>query len=48
MLQTLTKNQLYAKLDKCEFWMEKIVFLGHVILAGGICMGPRKEEVVVN
>jgi len=28
--------------------MEKIVFLGHVISVGGICVGPMKEEVVVN
>jgi len=31
VLQTLRENRLYAKLDKCEFWLKKIVFLGHVI-----------------
>jgi hypothetical protein len=27
VLQTVRENQLYAKLDKCEFWL-KVVFLG--------------------
>jgi len=31
MLQTLKFNRLYAKLSKCEFWLEKVSFLGHVI-----------------
>jgi hypothetical protein len=38
MLQTLRENRLYAKLDKCEFWLKKVVFLGHVISAEGIFM----------
>ena len=29
VLQTLRENQLYVKLDKCEFWLKKVVFLGH-------------------
>ena len=33
VLQTLMENQLYAKLSKCEFWLEQINFLGHVISA---------------
>jgi hypothetical protein len=36
VLQTLRENRLYAKLDKCEFWLKKVVFLGHVISAEGI------------
>jgi len=31
VLQTLREHQLYGKLKKCEFWLEKVVFLGHVI-----------------
>ncbi|XP_074297657.1 uncharacterized protein LOC141628408 [Silene latifolia] len=30
VLQTLRDNQLYAKLSKCEFWLEKVAFLGFV------------------
>jgi len=36
ILKTLTEHKLYAKLKKCEFWMEKVHFLGHVISAEGI------------
>ena len=28
VLQTLRDKQLYAKFRKCEFWLEKVVFLG--------------------
>ena len=33
VLQTLRENQLYVKLDKCEFWLQEVIFLGHVISA---------------
>jgi hypothetical protein len=36
VLQTVTENQLYAKLDKCEFYLNELVFLGHVISVEGI------------
>ena len=36
MLQTLRKRQLYAKLSKCQFWLDKVAFLGHVISADGV------------
>ena len=35
-LQTLREKQLYAKLSKCEFWIEQVIFLGHVISEQGI------------
>ena len=31
VLQTLREHQLYCKLKKCEFWLEEVVFLGHVV-----------------
>jgi len=31
VLETLRENRLYAKRDKCKFWLKKVVFLGHVI-----------------
>jgi hypothetical protein len=48
VLQTLRENQLYAKLDKCEFWLKEVVFLGHVISAEGIFVDPRKVEAVLK
>ena len=48
LLQTLRENQLYVKLDKCEFWLQEVVFLGHVISTEGILVNPRKVEVVLK
>ena len=36
VLQTLRERQLYAKLSKCQFWLDRVAFLGHVISAEGI------------
>ena len=32
VLEKLRQNQLYAKFEKCKFWLEKVAFLGHVLL----------------
>lgn len=31
VLETLREHQLYTKLSKCEFWLEKVAFLGHIV-----------------
>ena len=31
VLSTLADHKVYAKFKKCDFWMEKVHFLGHVI-----------------
>ena len=48
MLQTLRDKQLYAKFSKCEFWLDREAFLGHVIFVEGIHADPKKIEVVMN
>ena len=48
VLSVLREKRLYAKLSKCEFWMDEVQFLGHVISAQGIAMDPTKVEVVVK
>ncbi|TYK22952.1 reverse transcriptase [Cucumis melo var. makuwa] len=48
VLQTLRDKQLYAKFSKCEFWLEQVVFLGHVVSAKGVSVDPQKVEVIVN
>ena len=48
VLQTLRDKQLYAKFSKCEFWLEKVVFLGHVLPTKGVSVDPQKVEAVVN
>ena len=42
MLQTLRENKLYAKFSKCEFWLEEVAFLGHVVSKDGIKVDPRR------
>jgi hypothetical protein len=39
---------LYTKFSKCEFWMEKVAFLGHVLLVEGIDVDPSKVESVTK
>jgi len=48
VLSILREKQLYAKLSKCEFWMDEVQFLGHVISAQGIAVDPTKVEAVVK
>ena len=48
VLQTLRERKLYAKLKKCEFWLNQVVFLGHVISKDGITVDPNKIEAVIN
>jgi hypothetical protein len=48
VLEKLRSNQLYAKFSKCEFWLTKVIFLGHVISAGGISVDPSKVKDVLN
>jgi len=44
----LREHQLYGKLSKCEFWMEEVQFLGHVISAQDIAVDLGKVETVRN
>ena len=41
VLQTLRNKKLYAKFSKCEFWLEEVVFLGHVISTEGVYVDPK-------
>jgi hypothetical protein len=48
VLQKLSDNQLYAKFNKCEFWIGEVPFLGHIISNGGILVDAAKvKEIVV-
>jgi hypothetical protein len=48
VLKKLRSNQLYAKFSKCEFWLTKVAFLGHVFSAGGVSVDPGKVRDVLN
>ena len=45
VLQRLREHKLYAKFSKCEFWLKKVQFLGHVISEDGISIDPAKSEM---
>ncbi|GJT36234.1 putative reverse transcriptase domain-containing protein [Tanacetum coccineum] len=48
IMELLKKEELYAKISKCEFWINTVKFLGHVIDSSGIHMDPAKIEAVKN
>ncbi|GJR01876.1 hypothetical protein Tco_0524860 [Tanacetum coccineum] len=45
-LELLKKEELYAKFPKCDFWLLKVQFLGHVIDSEGIHVDPAKIESI--
>ena len=45
-LRTLRRHQLYAKLDKSDFLLTEVNFLGHVVSEAGIAIDHSKVEVV--
>ncbi|GJT98301.1 putative reverse transcriptase domain-containing protein [Tanacetum coccineum] len=46
ILELLKKEELYAKFSKCEFWIPKVQFLGHMIDSEGIYVDPANIESV--
>ncbi|GKB68894.1 putative reverse transcriptase domain-containing protein [Tanacetum coccineum] len=48
VLELLRKEKLYAKFSKCEFWLQEVHFLGHVVNQNGIHVDPGKIEAVKN
>ena len=46
VLEKLRQNQLYAKFNKCEFCLEEVVFLGHILTAEGVAIDAAKIEAV--
>ncbi|WVZ52810.1 hypothetical protein U9M48_003832 [Paspalum notatum var. saurae] len=41
-------HKLYAKLSKCEFWLDQVPFLGHIVSKGGIMVDPSKISGVMD
>ncbi len=48
VFQSLTKNKLYAKLEKCEFGVTKVEFLGHRITQEGLIMDDHKVKAILD
>ncbi|GJT20491.1 putative reverse transcriptase domain-containing protein [Tanacetum coccineum] len=48
ILGLLKKEKLYAKFSKCDFWLDSVQFLGHVIDSKGVHVDPSKIEAIKN
>jgi hypothetical protein len=48
VLWRLREHQLYAKLSKCEFWIDEVLFLGHIINKEGLVVDPKKVADILN
>ncbi|GJR13571.1 putative reverse transcriptase domain-containing protein [Tanacetum coccineum] len=48
ILETLRKEKLYAKFSKCQFWLQEVQFLGHVINSKGLKVDPAKIKALMN
>jgi hypothetical protein len=46
VLSVVRSVKLYANLKKCAFCMEKIVFLGYVVITQGIEMDEEKVKAI--
>ncbi|XP_069144506.1 uncharacterized protein [Solanum lycopersicum] len=46
VLELLREERLYAKFSKCEFWLDSMSFLGHVVSKVGVMMDPSKIEAL--
>jgi hypothetical protein len=47
-LTRLREHKLYAKFNKCEFWLKQIQFLGHILFENGISVDPSKVQQVMD
>jgi hypothetical protein len=48
ILTRLRDHKLYAKFSKCEFWLKKVPFLGHILSENGISVDPNKVQEVMD
>ena len=47
ILSRLREHKLYAKFSKCEFWLKKVPFLGHILSEDGISIYPSIVQEVM-
>ena len=45
-MQELREHQLFAKFSKCDFFKDKIQYLGHVVTKEGISVDPEKIKAI--
>ena len=39
---------MFSKISKCEFWLDQVAFLGHVVSKDGIQVDPKKIEAIID
>ena len=44
----IKEHQLYIQREKCEFFTDKVEFLGHFISADGAEMDPDKVKAIID
>jgi len=48
VLTRLREHRLYAKFSKCEFYLKKVPFLGHLLSEEVISIVPAKVQEVLE
>jgi hypothetical protein len=48
VLQVLREHQLYAMLNKCNFFQRRVQYLGHIIFEEGIIVDPKNNVVIME
>jgi len=48
VLDKLREHKLYAKYSKCEFWLDEVTYLGHVISKDGIAVNPERIQAILD
>ena len=46
--QTLRDHWLFTKSKKCDFWLEQVAYIGHMVSSEGISAHPSKVEAIVE
>nr|GEW42261.1 putative reverse transcriptase domain-containing protein [Tanacetum cinerariifolium] len=46
ILDLLKKEKLYAKFSNCDFWLDSVQFMGHVIDRSGVHVDPAKIKAI--
>jgi hypothetical protein len=48
VLEKLRVHKLYAKFSKCDFWLEKVAFLDHILTAEVVAVDLEEVKTVSN
>jgi hypothetical protein len=48
IMEKLREHKLYAKFSKCEFWLNNIAFLGHIVSVEGVAVDPSKVASITE